>query len=659
MDCINTKITDINIGSRVNIDGLDWECTQLNVGDTETVRLRQVNGDQTRAMPIQYLAELREDGRASLTRHVVPRKQTLMEIENLNPAERRDFERCCTGVTIALAHAKGCRKKAKMEFLEFCKRQNDQYLKEHKVAPKPPQQMATVQKWRRQYLRAGDFSCFARKDGRTQYRARQYPEKVEKLVTKVILNCYANDRKPRMSQAYRTLLAEAQGEFMVSLEQAKSMMPSYRTFVRRIEESDHYAVLSKRLGKYQIRRMSGYGKRIGYPRFIGGRVEVDCTPADVMVYDEKLDHCYRPWLMVMIDVYTRCIIAWDLSSTAPSASKFARVFRNAIGADGYRYRCVPSMMVVDNGSEFVNGELRTQIRTFGSRVEFAPPRTPKGKSFCERFFGTANEHFFHQLGGTTKSNPKDKGDYNPEDHVTYTIETLNERWEEFLEVYHNDYHRGLEDTPSLFWDDVTSTPENTPMTLPFEEAQKFGTKSKTVCINGGRVRVGNLFWTSPSLPELNLKMRAKAVTRGGSEGRTPEVLLRYNEHDLTHVYVSDPQDLHSFIICDPVDPAYQTGLTMDVHEKVRKCLHARKKIMNNTAEALGFRHAFERKIAEDSKISRLSKRKQSQQRESAEISSKGNFQDQVSYQEILDEENSLDETFLSDLSNDFNPKADY
>ena len=177
-------------------------------------------------------------------------------------------------------------------------------------------------------------------------------------MTKVILNCYANDRKPRMTQAYRTLLAEAQAEFMISIDKAKDMMPSYRTFVRRIEESDHYAVLSKRLGKHQIRRLAGHGKRIGCPEFIGGRVEVDCTQADIMVYDEKLDHCYRPWLMVMIDVYTRCIIAWDLSSTAPSAAKFARVFRNAIGADGYPYRCVPSMMVVDNGSEFVNGELR-------------------------------------------------------------------------------------------------------------------------------------------------------------------------------------------------------------------------------------------------------------------------------------------------------------
>lgn len=659
MDSINAKITDIHIGSRVHIDGLDWECTQLNAGSTDIVRLRQVNGEQIRKMPISYLADLNEEGRASLIRHVIPRKQDLMDIYDLSPAERRDFERCCAGATIFLAHANCSRKKAYNEFLSFCERQNEQFLEEHKLSPKPAQKPATVQKWRRQYLSAGDFSCFVRKDSRTQYRARQYPENIEKLVTKVILNCYANDRKPRMTQAYRTLLAEAQAEFMISIDQAKSMMPSYRTFVRRIEESDHFEVLSKRLGKHHTRRLAGYGKRIGYPEFIGGRAEVDCTRADVMVYDEKLDHCYRPWLMVMIDVYTRCIIAWDLSSTAPSATKFSRVYRNAIGADGYPYRCVPSMMVVDNGSEFVNGELCTQIRTFGSRVEFAPPRSPKGKSFCERFFGTANEYLFHQLEGTTQSNPQERGDYDAEEHAIYSIETLNERWEEFLGAYHDEYHRGLEDTPRLFWENVVSTPENTPRTLPFDEAQKFGTKSTRVRINGGRVRLDNLYWTAPSLPELNLKLRAKAVVRGGSEGKTPEVLLRYNEHDLTQVYVSDPQDLHSFIICDPLEPAYQTGLTMDVHKKVRANLRARGKALKNRAESLGLRYALERKLAEDKREAGQSKRKKSQLRESAERSSKGNFQDQVSYKEILDEENSQDENFLNDLGDDFDSEADY
>ena len=112
MHSINAKITDIHIGSRVNIDGLDWECTHLNAGSTDIVRLRQVNGEQTRKMPIPYLADLNEEGRAYLIRHVIPRKQDLMDIYDLSPAERRDFERCCAGVTISLAHANCSKKKA-------------------------------------------------------------------------------------------------------------------------------------------------------------------------------------------------------------------------------------------------------------------------------------------------------------------------------------------------------------------------------------------------------------------------------------------------------------------------------------------------------------------------------------------------------------------
>ena len=57
MHSINAKITDIHIGSRVNIDGLDWECTHLNAGSTDIVRLRQVRADQKNANPLSRRPE--------------------------------------------------------------------------------------------------------------------------------------------------------------------------------------------------------------------------------------------------------------------------------------------------------------------------------------------------------------------------------------------------------------------------------------------------------------------------------------------------------------------------------------------------------------------------------------------------------------------------
>jgi hypothetical protein len=92
---------------------------------------------------------------------------------------------------------------------------------------------------------------------------------------------------------------------------------------------------------------------------------------------------------------------------------------------------------------------------------------------------------------------------------------------------------------------------------------------------------------------------------------------------------------------------------------VRANLRARGKALKNRAESLGLRYALERKLAEDKREAGQSKRKKSQLRESAERSSKGNFQDQVSYKEILDEENSQDENFLNDLGDDFDSEADY
>jgi putative transposase len=659
MESVNAKITDIRIGSRVEIDGIDWECTRLNAEGKDVVRLRLVNGDQTRKLPLSHLAELREEGRATLTRHVAPIKQTLMDAHDLSPSERRDFERCCAGTNISLEYSGCSKQKAYQEFLKFCESQNINFLHNYNLPPKPPQKLSTVEKWRRQFIQCGDFSCFIRRDSRKHYRAKQYPTHIEDLVTKVILNSYSCDRRPRMTKAYRTLIAEAQAEFHVGFIEAKSLIPSYRTFVRRIEEADHYAVLKKRIGKQKLRKIAGHGVRTDFPDFIGGRVEMDCTQADVMVRDEILDHCYRPWLMIMIDIHTRCIIGWDLSSTAPSAAKFTRVFRQAIGADGYPYRCVPSMIVVDNGNEFVNKSVKTEIRTFGTRVEYAAPRAPKVKAFCERHFGTLNEYFFHLLGGTTKSNPKTRGDYDSEKSAIYTIDELNKRWEQALKVYHNEYHNGIEDIPNLFWQEMVRTPEFEPRTLPFDEAQKFGTKSTMVRISGGRVRFKNLFWTSPSLPEIDMKMRKRASVRGGSSGRSPEVLLRYNEHDLTHALISDPKDPHSFIICDPLDPRYQNGLTMDVHSKVQAYKRAKSRTLKDHAAAIGLRYKFEKDLEEDARKAGITKRKKSQLRDSATRSSKANFQPSTDYAEFLDQMSATNNSPLDDFGDQHDSSEDY
>ncbi len=644
--------SDIKISSRIEIDGKEWECTNTATGLSKKLRLRELNGSNTIELTREHVQELWEDERAVITRHVKDAQTRALELHNLNPTERRNFERQCAGVTLMLESES--KKRAYASFIDFCKQQNKSLLESAGVKPKPPQDIKTLNKWIREYRKYGDFICFIKKDHRTQYRPTHFPEEIEELVEKAIYLSYSTDRKPKMSKAFRSLVSMAKATFDLTEKEAKSVLPSYRTFARRIEKSDLFHVLEKRHGKLFLRRRTGYGKKTGYPPFIGGRVEVDCNRVDVMVYDEFLGRCYRPWLMVMIDSHTRCIIGWDLSMTAPSASKVARVLKMAIGADGYPYRCIPANIIVDNGSEFINKTLRDQCSVLGIRIQYAPPYTPKGKPVVERVFRTFNEIFFHQIPGTTFSNPQDRGDYDSEKNASYTLKKLNERWVQCLEVYHAQYHRGIENTPKQAWADVQAIPELAVETLPEREAKLFGMKTATCTISGNRVRYNNLFWTSPALVELNMNLQRKIAEKLPSRKESPKVLLRYNEDDLTYAYVSDPKDTHNPIMCDSVNESYQAGLTMDVHNYLMKDTRARKAILEDESEAFRIRAEFENLLEDDAVTGgKKTKRKRAQLADSAQRSR--NAREQISG--VIDTDDYLYSEYI-DQEDVFNPEVD-
>jgi transposase InsO family protein len=644
--------SDIGISSRISIDGREWECTNASTGLENKVRLREVDGSNTIALTRPYIQELWEEERAVITRHVKQAQTRALELHNLNPTERRNFDRQCAGVTFMLETEH--KKKAYAEFVDFCEKQNQYCLEENRVKPKPAQKCKTVGKWVREYRKAGNFMCFIKKDHRTHYRPKQFDDEIEALVEEAIYLNYSTDLRPKMTKAFRALVSMTKAKYDLTEKEAKGILPSYRTFVRRIEKSDHYQVLEKRHGKLFLRNAAGYGKKTGYPPFIGGRVEVDCNRVDVMVYDEHLDRCYRPWLMTMIDVYTRCIIAWDLSVTAPSAAKVARVLKRAICADDHPFRCIPHNILVDNGSEFINKTLRDQCSALNIRILFAPPRTGKAKPFVERGFRTLNEIFFHQVPGTTFSNTQHRGDYDSEANVIYTLDKLNEHFVLCLKVYHSQYHRGIENTPMAAWKDATSVPEHSVETLPEEDAKYFGMKTVDVSISGSKVRYNNLVWTSPALPELAFSLAEGKGNQLRSE-KASKVNLRYDENDLTYAYVCDHRAPSNIIQCDPDSEAYQTGLTMDVHEYLMKDKVARQKILQNDSEGFRIRAEFEQ-LLEDYALTagKKTNRKRAQLRQSAQQSRKA----REAASGYVEEDNSLDSTFIESMHEIFNPEDD-
>lgn len=78
-------------------------------------------------------------------------------------------------------------------------------------------------------------------------------------------------------------------------------------------------------------------------------------------------------------------------------------------------------MVVDNGMEFHGNDLDSVAYDLGIRIQFCPKHQPRFKGVVERYLGTCNRFFAHQLPGTSLSRWHLRGDYDPLKHAVLII----------------------------------------------------------------------------------------------------------------------------------------------------------------------------------------------------------------------------------------------
>ena len=144
--------------------------------------------------------------------------------------------------------------------------------------------------------------------------------------------------------------------------------------------------------------------------------QVDHTRADVLVVDPSGTLLGRPWLTIVIDTYSRCIMGIHLGFDAPSAWVVCLALRHAILPKQYSsaYELqgswgtygVPQYLYTDRGKDF-----RSQhLQQVASELKIVPclRRKPSDGGIVERPFGTLNTQFFSTLPGYVNSNVTDR-----------------------------------------------------------------------------------------------------------------------------------------------------------------------------------------------------------------------------------------------------------
>ena len=126
---------------------------------------------------------------------------------------------------------------------------------------------------------------------------------------------------------------------------------------------------------------------------------IDHTQLDEETIDpETGKNLGRPWLTILVDGYTRCVLSFFLSYDKPSYRSCMAVIRECVRRNGR----LPRTIITDSGKEFKSGYYLTLLAALRINIKYRPWAKPHFGSVCERTFGIINEEFLHALRGNTK-----------------------------------------------------------------------------------------------------------------------------------------------------------------------------------------------------------------------------------------------------------------
>ena len=183
------------------------------------------------------------------------------------------------------------------------------------------------------------------------------------------------------------------------------------------------------------------------------RAHADHTLLDLQLVSARTGAVLgRPWLSILVDAYTRCVLAFRLSFDSPSRETvFALLYECAAG-----HRRVPELIIVDQGSDFLSNDLDMALAYLGVSKLERPAGHPRYGSPMERLFGTSNTVVVHEQPGSTE--PVQLGrmlssSHQPERRAAWTLRAFQPaaaHW--FYDVYPTLIHSSLGVPPGVMWE---------------------------------------------------------------------------------------------------------------------------------------------------------------------------------------------------------------
>jgi transposase InsO family protein len=302
-------------------------------------------------------------------------------------------------------------------------------------------------------------------------------------------------------------------------EQHEVVAPSYRAFRRAIAKCSRYESTVKRKGRRAAYKyepaywvLDANTPRHGDRPFEIGHI--DHTELDIELRSTATGrNLGRPWMTILVDAFSRRILASYLSFDPPSYRSCMMVLRDCVR----RHSRLPQAVVVDGGREFESTYFETLLARYECTKKTRPPAKARFGSVVERLFGTCNTQFIHNLRGNTQITREVRQvttSVNPKGLAAWSLGDLNARLNEYLfEVYDRMDHPALGQTPEeAFARGFEASGQRLHRIIPYDQSFLLctmpSTAKGTATVNTGRgVKIHHVYYWSDAFRDPELEQR--------------------------------------------------------------------------------------------------------------------------------------------------------
>ena len=238
-----------------------------------------------------------------------------------------------------------------------------------------------------------------------------------------------------------------------SCKQQSVPTPSYTSFCSAVRNRNNVKQTLKRQGPRAAYQHGPFHMELDLktPRHGDRPFEIchlDHTQLDIELTDTSGTHKIgRPWMTLMIDAFSRRILALHVDFEEPSYRSCMMVLRECVR----RHNRLPQCIVVDWGAEFGSTYFEALLARYECTKKARPPAKARFGSLVERAFGTTNTQFIYNLVGNTQITRNVRQvtkSVNPKELAIWPLAPFMERlWEYAYEIYDTNVHPALGESP--------------------------------------------------------------------------------------------------------------------------------------------------------------------------------------------------------------------